>query len=310
MRRSLHSHTPIAALESRELLSGNVAFQLNGSTLRITGDNSSNEVSIRQSTGGMIISAVNGTKLNGVTNGTQTIANPSSIVIDLKGGNDILNLQDFLGGQVNVQLGSGNDKLNANSVVCDGSFLVDLGSGNDLLNATGTVETPNQFGGAFEIKGNSGNDKVLIDQFVVNGKSKFDMGNGNDALGLAHGLLNDTLNIDLGNSSDILGILSLRANSTTGVLGNTGDDIVGITQSRFVQNFTVDLGEGKDALLTQNNEFDANVSRVGGNATDVSYKSGDLILGTESITGFEVQTTTITPQITALYNKLASVLPV
>jgi hypothetical protein len=303
MRRPTYSIAHVSALESRTLLSGNVLFQFSGGVLRLTGDNSNNQIAITQNVEGLQITALNGTKLGGVTNGSQIISNPTSTFIDLKGGDDTLSLEKYLGGTVDVLLGSGNDQVAMTSVVTEGAITVDLGSGNDKLRTGGTAEAPNQ-APSMTFKGNSGNDQLLIDQLLTSGKLSIDCGSGNDVLGLSHVRSTDTARIDLGQGNDLMKVSFSIFNSAATFLGNTGDDIIGINGNRFAALISIDLGNGKDALLSESNQMEANLSRLGGTGTDLSYKNADTVSGTETISGFETQTTTVTPQVTPLITKL------
>lgn len=303
MRRPTTTIAPLAALESRALLSGNVLLQFSGGTLRLTGDNSNNQIAITQNVEGLQITALNGTKLGGVTNGTQIISNPTSTFIDLKGGDDTLSMEKYLGGSVNILLGSGNDGLTMTSAVAEGAFTADLGSGNDTLNATGTADSPNQ-ASAVTLKANSGNDRLLIDQLSTTGKLDIDCSSGNDVLGLSHVRSTDTAKVDLGTGNDLMKVSDSVFNSTATFLGNTGDDIIGSIGNRFASLISIDLGNGKDSLLSESNQMEADVSRLGGTGTDLSYRNSDTVAGTETINGFESLATSTTPQVTAQLNKL------
>lgn len=303
MRRPTYSIAHVAALESRALLSGNVLFQFSGGVLRLTGDNSNNQIAITQSVEGLQITALNGTKLGGVTNATLIISNPTSTIIDLKGGDDTLNLEKYLGGSVNVLLGSGNDRLTMTSAVAEGAFTADLGSGNDTLLAAGTADAPNQ-ASAVTLKASSGNDRLLIDQLSTTGKLDIDCSSGNDVLGLDHVRSTDIAKVDLGTGNDLMKVRYSVFNSSATLMGNTGDDIIGLLGNRFASLISIDLGNGKDGLLSESNQMEANVSRLGGTGTDLSYKNLDTVAGTDTATGFETQTTTLTPAVIALVNKL------
>lgn len=307
MRRSTNRISPVAAMESRQLLAGNVTLSFDGATLQLVGDNSANQIQVSWSAEGLRVQAQTGTRLNGVTNGLLTIAMPSSIAIDLKGANDQLTLAGYLGGQISIQMGSGNDSVRGNSVVCENVFSVDLGSGNDNLRIEGTTVSPNQFGGNLTCNGNTGNDVMKFYESVVYGSLQALGGTGNDGFGGTRQLIHGTTSVDLGTGNDLLGFFQWQCRSAANILGNTGDDIVALHESRFLTSVTIQLGEGRDGLLSYQNQFEAGVTRNGGNANDVLYRSGDSVTGLDTVISFENQATTLTTQVNSLYTRLNSV---
>ena len=84
-----------------------------------------------------------------------------------------------------------------------------------------------------------------------------------------------------------------------------GDDLVGVIHCEFEQPATFDLGVGKDALLTSNNLFLANVTRAGGTGNDTLFSTADSFSADHTVTGFEFLPTT-QAQVQTLLNKLLS----
>lgn len=139
MRRPTQVIAPQSALEARILPSGNVNVQMSNGVVHLTGDGSANTVIVFyvSGSGNLGIETPIGTKLNGVDNGYKTFSLPSSMIIDLKGGDDFLVLEGQLGGQVKILMGSGNDQVLGATAICTGAFSIDLGSGDDDLSLGG-----------------------------------------------------------------------------------------------------------------------------------------------------------------------------
>ena len=121
-------------LESRELLAGNVLVAVVGGDLEITGDNQPNEFRVVDNeTGGQFVLALNGTKLNGETNGSFNTGPITNLKIDANGGDDVFVLRvSNLSGDIDILGDRGNDNIQIvqsefNNVVLRG------GIGNDFV---------------------------------------------------------------------------------------------------------------------------------------------------------------------------------
>lgn len=88
-------------LERRLPLAGNVTAQLDGSTLRLTGDDLGNGVLVASAPGGRIAVIGNATTINGASSSFVTDAAVTAIIAELKGGDDEIGFgnraQDFAG---------------------------------------------------------------------------------------------------------------------------------------------------------------------------------------------------------------------
>ncbi len=289
-RRSLRSEV-VVTLECRRLLAGNVRAVLSGSTLTVTGDNSNNDVAIEQTVDGLRVRAFGGTKLNGIVNGAILMSNRTEMTVDLKGGNDRLNLSDYLGGDVSVQMGSGNDTLTLSAITTDGDLVVDLNSGNDRLEANlgGELQVDtNVVGGNCSLLGGSGNENILIRALNVLGHLSIDASSGNDNVGVGSGRTNGTTSILLGEGNDNAGLENRTSAGTFSLNAGNGNDLVGAQGLVMQEAAIIDLGNGKDALLTQGNSFMGNLTREGGTGIDTHFSLNDTHFAANNITGFEV----------------------
>ena len=292
MRRNTVSrawNTP--ALEARQLLSGgNVQAALAGGTLTITGDSLSNEVAVEQTSEGLRVKGLKGTRVNGAINGAVTFANPTQTNIQLKGGGDRLTLGGYQGGSVSVVMGSGNDQVTLAGINVPGDLVIDLGAGNDGLAAIlGGVSntTPNIVDGNVNFLGGAGNDRLIVNSLSNDGNLTLDSGAGNDVVLLGEGGTDGTSSILLGTGNDIMAIGNRTSRGIFTLDAGAGDDLLGISGSQFAESATFNMGAGKDALLSQNNLFQINLTRAGGTGIDTLFSSSDSIVGNNQVTGFE-----------------------
>jgi hypothetical protein len=91
-RRVRSARLVVETLESRCTPAGHVAAVLSGSTLVITGDAKDNGIEVEDFPGGVLVSGLSGTLINGAA--SQTFSGVSSLVIQMNQGND----EVYLGG--------------------------------------------------------------------------------------------------------------------------------------------------------------------------------------------------------------------
>lgn len=313
MRRASRNRSlTLQALEVRQLLAGNVVTSVTGGTLKITGDNSANELTVEQTSAGLQVQALNGTRLNGILNGVLTVSNPTQMNIDLLGGNDRLSMADFLGGGVSVKLGNGNDQLNLLGITNDGAMVIDLGSGNDGLaaNLGGPVSAdPNVCGGNFTLLAGAGNDRLIIQSLNALANLTIDAGAGQDVVFLGSGSTNGITTIALGAGDDIMAIQDRTSRGLFSLNAGAGDDLLGLRNGDYKESAVFDLGAGNDAILSQLNTFEVNVTRLGGvgprNAIDTLFSESDSIFGDNTVTGFESLPNT-EAAVSTLYTRLVN----
>lgn len=225
-RKPASERLAIESLENRQLLAVNVTF-FNG-TLSIVGDDNANVIELaRQASGNLVVTADSPVSFLG---GIPTVSNTFTIVIEGRGGNDTITMQESAGilPAVTIDGGSGNDTirgtssddfifggpgndfllgLNGNDFVSGGAGLDDIrgGLGTDLL--MGGIDNDIVQGGADDdtIQGEAGNDDLRGDS----GNDVLHGGSGDDLMQGLDG--NDILRGDDGND---------------GLDGNAGDDIL------------------------------------------------------------------------------------
>ena len=126
---------------------GNVIASYNADTktLTLTGDVSSNVVSVTQKTGPNRIEVVglNGTKVNNKTTPfTHSFTGPIKLKAVMSGGNDSVYLIGVYATQVDLNLGSGNDTAGLQMCTVTGKLEVDGGIGVDTLVTTTSTIPP------------------------------------------------------------------------------------------------------------------------------------------------------------------------
>jgi hypothetical protein len=183
--RSKPRRPGVEALESRWCPAVNVT--LTGATLKITGDESANQVRILHD------DAHNRIQIgDGVSAWTFDSSKVSTITADLKGSDDLLSYRTLsdLGRNTTLQinLGSGNDALEMEVGNVAGARLTcqaDLGLGDDAANVQVKGVLRGSANASFQVNGAAGNDRLVF--LADNGqhagatlKADYDGGDGSD----------------------------------------------------------------------------------------------------------------------------------
>ena len=228
----------VESLESRQLLTGNVALKVIGGNLFMTGDDANNSVTLAGTAtpGKYIVTGLASTKIDGKASETLT-GITASVIVNLNGGNDTLEITKLkIGGDLNVNMGSGNNKLDIttagpvnslqNSV--GGSVVVNSGSGNDVV-----IETSLSIGGSNVISTGGGLDKVELGDDPLD-KLPGDPKPGKDCFVKTGGDLVVNLGDGAGSFFDADGLTlggSLVAMHGSGKLGTDGIEVENSTMS-------------------------------------------------------------------------------
>jgi len=172
-RRQKSTAAPVASLETRALLSGNVNVKWVSSSggwdIQITGDSSANQIEIVQpSLDNYLIRGKAGTntKINGVLGKTFAFQfdDFDDVTISMGSGNDYLAIigsekspaygdLDFTD-DLTISMGSGTDTVNLKYMEVKGDFSINLGDGNDKFNSLN-----NAYRGDYYANGGNGSDK-------------------------------------------------------------------------------------------------------------------------------------------------------
>ncbi len=269
------------ALEPRQMLAGNVRVISNGENLTLIGDNLSNEVSIDgDSNGDVTVHGEGGTNIifRGVSAASHVIPLTSQLTmnrlkINLRGGEDEVNVEDFRAGKTVVNLGSGNDYFRS---VSNGQSFGDLkvngNSGADLIRLSkvdadktrliGEVITvyESSFYDDLSIQTGVGDGRVTVGDSYTYGRTRISTGAGNDTV---------TFENILAPAAGFFGIVEVNTRG--------GQDIVQLTNTNLYSSFRTDLGSGDDQLIYGNEpEFYATVE-IYGRQGDDTYADSQIL---------------------------------
>ncbi len=182
---------------------------------------------------------------------------PGDIVLDMGGGNDLIQLGDQAAvssaANFTVLLGAGNDRLEMERVYLLGELLVETGAGADRVEIAG-VANGTQFWagsssiGATTIRTGDGDDSIQISLAYIVGATQLDAGAGNDA-------------VSLGNSA---------ISGATSIVGGGGFDRLTVDGAYFVQTLVIDGGIDSDDVQFRNSIVMASASLAGGDGADLA----------------------------------------
>lgn len=235
-----------SALESRQLLAGNVTAAFSGVDLVITGDNSANAVQVLYNGVDVLVRGLNGTKVNGSAADFLAVAAsdtlPGDLAFNLGRGNDFARVSNFVKvtGDLQVAPGAGNDV----TVIQDATITGELGVGGFSLSPSND---------------DAGDDNVAIIDTMAGSMSVL-TGSGNDVVMLATVVANDIL-VSLGTGDDVLQAQStVEATDNLIVGAGAGNDFV--IGGFKAGGFTMDLDAGNDLLFFGIDQTDAARSAI------------------------------------------------
>lgn len=306
----------IESLENRELMAGDITFNVIGGNLFINGDNAANGLQIGQVAPNQF--ALIGTEQGGGNTSVQgarfQIASgvTGSVFINMNGGNDAIKIEDgpvplispvaqagvprsfqfpvFAQNMV-VNMGAGADNFVSEGMELIGRLAIDTGFGNevDTIKMERLEVNANNTGGlALDIDTQGGNDKVEVIDGVMRGLVDIDTGSEDDIV----------------NIEDIL----IGRNSEVRIRTQAGNDNVTVRESYFT-DLDIDTGAGQDfvnlddifleALLSVNLGADSDILQTerlransveldGSFGTDALIDQGDNAVQSLIIRNFEI----------------------
>lgn len=268
----------LAALESRTLLAGNVTARLLGGNLYLTGDSAANDVYLTETSDGLIVRGVYGTKINGAS--TDFIAFPASaattgsIIATLGKGDDRLQLDSLeLDGQLIVTGGKGNDKLGLTNATLHGHVTFVGDSGNDTFYSEGTTID----GGLTAVLG-SGNDLFVTKSTHVKKTVTVVGVSGADRISLDSTTMDEAFHAVLGNGNDDIRMSNGTTISRAYLVTGRGSDLVQMVDSSVTDSFFAHLGSGADnVVMSGTTEIDGSFTIFGGRKVD-TFEQGSATL--------------------------------
>lgn len=278
----------VESLESRRLMAGDVSVALEGSFLRVEGDNLDNQIAISQTVAGdVVVAGQNGTLINGLASVRFVRPALNAMEVRMEGGNDTVTLRGVqVANDMFVDLGAGNDRVTSplNSPVLIGANANIYGSeGNDIVQLAGAVVREDLYvdGGLgtlnanllsmtvdkmLSIVGDEANDIVAVSSSIVGMGVSIETKGGSDRVTLTNLdafslMVNTDSNAAIG--ADQVTMNQIRLIEDLGIFTGAGNDIVRLTDVSSGKA-SVSLDEGNDRLIA------TNVSAV----TDVIFEGG------------------------------------
>jgi hypothetical protein len=234
--RSNYSPLSLEQLENRALMAGDVAAVLNGNSLRLTGDDLGNEVLVQQVAANQFrVTGLAGTTINGQA--VQNFAfNGNELRVDLKGGNDFLEIDDFNNleltiNKLAIDLGAGGDQAKLDDFNVLGTGNIDIKLGNNNQNEV---------------------DELFIDDAEFAGNVKIATGGGDDTVTIFDSEFAKNLQIDTAGGSDTVELDNVEGASLTLKLGDGVLDFADLIDVDATGKLTIDGGNGDDAVEMDN----------------------------------------------------------
>jgi hypothetical protein len=256
------------------------------STLTITGNADASDLSIEEVTGGVKVTALNGTTLT--VNG-QSVADATftgittlnvrlgegddslqvfgalslkNVSLDLGDGDNVLDIDDLsVTGKLTVKGGNGNDQISLDTTVAKLATF-STGLGNDLVSLEGTA-----FSSTVSISTASGADVVIIDDNGLGLDSNFantltiNTGEDGDVVAIRNATTK-RISVATGDDDDVVDFLGVTAGGTISVQTSAGDDVVTVSSVTETLNGTnlFDLGTGADTMVMAGSSFQGTVN--------------------------------------------------
>jgi hypothetical protein len=264
----------VESLERRQLMAGDIFAALEGSFLRVEGDNLDNQIAMtRTATGDIVIAGQNGTLVNGLPSVRFPAVQLNALELRMADGNDTVALRGLqVANDLFADLGAGNDRLTAPATAAttvNGNMTVLGSEGNDIVQLAGLTVREDMFldGGLGSINAsiqNSSIDKVMsiigdeADDVVSLAGTRVGLDllvetkGGSDRVTLTDlNALHVSINTD---SNGAVGLDQVTLNRVTavediGIFTGAGNDIVRLTDVTSGKSIIASLDEGNDRLI-------------------------------------------------------------
>ncbi|HVJ68757.1 MAG TPA: hypothetical protein VM510_12275 [Caulifigura sp.] len=256
-------------------------------TLTITGDAEANDLQIEQVTGGVKVTALNGTTLtvggnavteatfNGITSlnvrlgeGDDSVAmigalNLKNVNIDLGDGDNVLSVGAgaTITGKLTINGGTGADQVTLDSTVGK-TLSLNLNGGNDEVSLLGT-----SFSSTVSINTGAGADTVTINENGLGVDASFNnnvtitTGEDNDTVSISNATTKK-LTISTGDDDDTVSLNTVTVNGLLNVNTSAGADVLNIINVDATLSGTnqLSLGTGADDVVIASSSFKGNVN--------------------------------------------------
>jgi hypothetical protein len=245
----------------------NVQALLEGSLLKVVGDNAANSVLIsRTATGDVIVSGRNGTTVNGVASARFPRLQLNAAEIRMEGGNDFVTLRGIqTGNDLYINLGAGADRLNTTAPVTVGANLTIEGEGGaDNIQLTDLTAFEDIFidggldaltatlsgldaGKGLTIVSDAARDVITLTNSMVTDFLSIESKAGNNSVSIS-GVIALAAFISAEQGADVVTVQGLLTAEDVGIFTGPGNDTVNLTDVDSGKSMTVSVDAGNDRV--------------------------------------------------------------
>lgn len=257
-------------LEDRQMLAGDVEVVARHGDVVVTGDNASNQVRVDTFYGQIRVTGINGTRVNGVTNGVSYQSISDDLKINLKHGDNqltlgseamMLNIPDDL----SVRTGNGADEIEAPNVFVgdDASFSMGHGFNQLRLSETGGYG----YSVSDDLKISSPGATTVIASWGVVDDTRISTGHMNDVVLISETALAGSISISTKGGNDTIAIFDtvLGGNLKVSAAGGGDSFTFGGADAAAYGDIRLAMGHGNDSAVisaTLSSETDVFMSGV------------------------------------------------
>ncbi len=285
----------------------NVEALLEGSLLKVTGDNAANSVVLnRTAAGDVIVTGRSGTTVNGLPSVRFPRLQLNAAEIRMEGGNDFVTLRGITtGNDLYINLGAGADRLNTTAPVtvganltieaaegADNIQLVDVSVFEDIfidggLDTLTASLTGLDAGKSLTVISDAGRDVVTVSNSTIAEVLSIEAKAGNNVVNV-DGVMAFAMMVSTDLGADSVSIFDLMTAEDIGVFTGAGNDRVTLTNIDSSKSLTVSVDAGADAVTGTAVSVAADAVFEGGAGTD-SFSDFGIIAGIKKdIKEFEV----------------------
>lgn len=285
----------------------NVSAVLEGSLLKVFGDNAANSVLIsRTSAGDVEVSGRSGTRVNGVASVRFRRLQLNAAEIRMEGGNDSVTLSGIVtGNDLYISLGAGADRLETTAPVTVGANLsIESGEGADNIRLTDITAVEDIYidggldaltvalagvdaGKSLSIVSDEAGDSVSISNSVVAELLSVESKAGNNSVRI-DGVLALAMLVSSDLGVDSISVLNTLTSEDVGVFTGPGNDTVSLTNVDSGKSMTVSVDEGADNVTGTSVTVAEDAVFEGGAGTDTLTDLGIIGGIKKDIKEFEV----------------------
>lgn len=287
----------------------NVQAALEGSLLKLNGDNLANAITLRQAANGDItVSGRNGTKVNGLVTVRFRNVALNAVEMEMGGGNDDVLIDSLqVANDLYANLGDGNDRFRSGTAPSSigNNLAVEGGLGSDSVTLTGwtigsdlfidgqTGVLNVQLSGldiayALTVIGDRDRDVLSVRNTTCGDVASIESKEGNDSITVSGffglGLL---INSDLGN--DTVALSGVMTSEDTSISTGGGNDTVTMTDVTSMKNISASLDQGADRLEVTDVYAELDAVFVGGSEVDTFVDNGIFAGVKLEIVEFEIR---------------------